>query len=100
MQVSILKPASVFLKQRFIKGKNGTETCTLENAEKCKIIISGKTKEGRTKYTKNVGKRRETEKVKDGNMSLDESILSASRISLRNMFYNPNSRKGKNRWKN
>lgn len=58
------------MKQRFIKGKNGTETCTLENAEKCKIIISGKTKEGRTKYTKNVGKRRETEKVKDGKICL------------------------------
>ena len=47
MQVSNSKPASAFLKRRFMKEKNGTEICTLKNGEKDNMRISNIIKEGR-----------------------------------------------------
>lgn len=47
MQVSNAKPASTFLKRRFMKEKNGTEICTLKNGEKDNMRISNIIKEGR-----------------------------------------------------
>ena len=47
MQVSNSKPASAFLKRRFMKEKNGTEICTLKNGEKDNMRISNIITEGR-----------------------------------------------------
>ena len=56
MQVSNSKPASAFLKRRFMKEKNGTEICTLKNGEKDNMRISNIIKEGRKTMEKLKGK--------------------------------------------
>lgn len=56
MQVSNSKPASAFLKRRFMKEKNGTEICTLKNGEEDNMRISNIIKEGRKTMEKLKGK--------------------------------------------